>query len=54
MTTSDLKRAEAFTIRFRQTAKITLVRSVKPVEPKENIKVRAKTKGRAGSFKTVL
>ncbi len=52
MTTSDLKKAEPFQIRFKQRAKITLVRSVKPVEPKENTKVRHKTKGSMGSFKT--
>ncbi|MFQ6079465.1 MAG: hypothetical protein ACE5NJ_10080, partial [Thermodesulfobacteriota bacterium] len=54
MTTRDLKKAEHFTIRFKQRAKITLVRSVKPVEPKENMKVRATTKGRTGSFNAVL
>ena len=54
MTTSDLKKAEPFTIRFKQTAKITLIRSVKPVEPKENIKVRAKIRGNMGSSKAVL
>jgi hypothetical protein len=54
MTTSDLKKAEPFTIRFRQTARITLMRSVKPVEPNENIKVRIKIMGSEGSSKTSL
>lgn len=51
--TSDLKNVEPFTILFRQKAKIRLVTTVKPVEPKANIKVRVKIKGKAESPKTL-
>ena len=54
ITTRDLKKAEALAIRFRQRAKIILVRRVNPVEPKENAKVRAKIMGSIGSFKASL
>jgi len=47
--TSDLKKVEPLTILFKQSAKIKLVRNVKPVEPKENIKVCAKIEGKAES-----
>jgi len=42
----DLKKVEPLTILFKQRAKIKLIRSVRPVEPKENIKVRFKVGNR--------